>query len=49
MKTETQKEINDKIIAAMELVHQRLIEYKKQKKTDLVILKDGKIVKVKPK
>lgn len=49
MKKETQRELHNKIIAAMELVHQRLIEYKKQKKTDLVILKDGKIVKVKPK
>ena len=36
----------EKIIAGLELAYQRLLEFKKQKKSPLVIMKDGKIVKV---
>jgi hypothetical protein len=38
----------DKIIKGLELAYQRLIEYKKQKNSYLVIMKGDKIVKVKP-
>ncbi|HET8829544.1 MAG TPA: hypothetical protein VFM79_09380 [Pelobium sp.] len=50
MKTtvEKQNELRDKIIAGLELTYKRLIEFKKQKNSVLVIMKDNKIVKVKP-
>jgi len=43
-----QKEINKKIVEGLEKAYQKMIEFKKQKNTDLVILQDGKVVKVKP-
>lgn len=43
-----QKEINKKIVEGLEKAYQKLIEFKKQKQTDLVILKDNKIVRIKP-
>ncbi len=43
-----QREINKKIVDGLEQAYQKLIEFKKQKKTALVILKDNKIVWVKP-
>jgi hypothetical protein len=45
---EKQIELRNKILVGLEKVYEKLIEFKKQKKTELVILKDGKIVKVKP-
>lgn len=44
----SQEEINSKIIKGLEKAYERLIEFKKQKQTELVILKDNKIIKVKP-
>jgi hypothetical protein len=43
-----QKEINKKIVEGLEKAYQKLLEFKKQKKTDLVILQDNKIVHIKP-
>jgi hypothetical protein len=45
---EKQLELKDKILAGLEIVYERLIEYKKQKNSVLVIMKDNKIVKIKP-
>jgi len=45
---EKQIELREKIEKGMDLVYERLIEFKKQKNSELVIMKDGKIVKVKP-
>jgi hypothetical protein len=45
---EKQNELRDRIIDGLKIAYQRLIEFKKQKKTDLVILKDNKIIRVKP-
>lgn len=45
---EKQIELKDKIILGLEKVYERLIEFKKQKKTEIVIMKDNKIVKIKP-
>jgi hypothetical protein len=42
--TPTQK----KILDAMDKVYENLIEYKKKKNSDLVVMKDGKIVRIKP-
>jgi len=41
--TPTQK----KIIEAMDKVSEKLIEFKKKNNSDLVVMKDGKIVRIK--
>jgi hypothetical protein len=41
-------ETNDKIIASMDLVYEKLVEYKRKINSELVIMQDGKIVHVKP-
>ena len=45
---EKQIELKDKILVGLEIVYDRLIEFKKLKNTELVIMKDNKVVKVKP-
>ncbi len=45
---EKQTELYNKILAGLEKVYEKLLEFKKQKNSDLVIIKDNKIVKVKP-
>jgi hypothetical protein len=45
---EKQIELKNKILIGLEKVYERLIEFKKQKNTELVIIKDNKIVKIKP-
>jgi hypothetical protein len=45
---EKQLELRDKILLGLEKVYEKLIEFKKQKNTELVIMKDNKIVKIKP-
>lgn len=44
-----QIELKDKIVKGLEKVYERLIEYKKSKKSELVIMQGDKIVKIKPK
>lgn len=43
-----QIELKNKILIGLEKVYEKLIEFKKQKNTELVIFKDNKIVKIKP-
>jgi hypothetical protein len=43
-----QIEFRDKILKGLEKVYEKLIEYKKLKNTELVIIKDNKIVRIKP-
>ena len=38
----------NKILIGLEKVYKKLIEFKKQKNTELVVMKDNKIVKIKP-
>ncbi len=47
-KIERQKEEKNKILKGLEKVYEKLIEFKRQKNSELVILKDNQIVKVKP-
>ncbi|MDR3339110.1 MAG: hypothetical protein LBT25_03260 [Candidatus Symbiothrix sp.] len=42
-------ELRDKILQGLELSYKNLIEFKKQHNSELVILRDGKIVKIKAK
>jgi len=44
----TQTEETKKILIGLELAYKRLLEFKKQKNSELVIYKDGKIVRIKP-
>ena len=43
-----QKEINKKILEGLEKAYLKLLEFKKQKQTDLVILQDNKVIRIKP-
>ena len=45
---EKQIELKDKILVGLEKVYKNLIEYKKYKKTELVVMRGDKIVKIKP-
>lgn len=45
---EIQIEEKDKIIKGLEKVYEKLLEFKKAKNSELVILRDNKIVKIKP-
>lgn len=48
--TTTEKHIDEKnkIIKGLEKVYEKLIEFKKAKKSELVIIRENKIVKIKP-
>ena len=43
-----QNELFDKIIKGMDKVYQKMIEFKKQKNSVIVVMRDDKIVKLKP-
>ena len=45
---EKQLELKDKILIGLEKVYEKLLEFKKLKNTDLVVIRDNKIVKIKP-
>lgn len=47
-KFEKQKELQEKILAGLDLAYERLIKFKKEKNSELVVIRDGKIVKIKP-
>jgi len=49
MKTYKRSATQTKILDAMDLVYDKLIEFKKKSNSELVIMKDNKIVKIKPK
>lgn len=48
MKTHKRTENQTKILEGMEKVYAKLIEFKKKSNSELVILKENKIVRVKP-
>ncbi|MGS2764081.1 hypothetical protein [Sinomicrobium sp. M5D2P9] len=47
-KRDKQIELQDKIVKGLEKVYERLIEFKKEKKSELVVMKGNKIVRIKP-
>lgn len=47
-KDDSFNEERDKIIKGLEETYRRLVEYKKQKKSPLIVLRDGKITEVDP-
>lgn len=46
--TEIQIEEKNKILKGLENVYEKLLEFKKAKNSELVVLRDNKIVKIKP-
>lgn len=48
MTPEQQYVLRDKLIEGFKKVKERLIEFKRYKKTEIVIMKDGKIIRYKP-
>jgi hypothetical protein len=48
MTTESKKELKDKIIKGLEIAYEKMIAFKKERNSYLVIIKDNKIVKIKP-
>ncbi|MGB4900550.1 MAG: hypothetical protein WBP00_07210 [Saprospiraceae bacterium] len=40
------EEWKQKIIKGLELAYAKMLEFKKQNKSDLVIMKDGKVVRI---
>ncbi|MFV5689133.1 hypothetical protein ACM55M_10970 [Flavobacterium sp. ZT3R25] len=48
MKEYKRSQNQQKIVDGMNKVYEKLIEFKKRKNSELVILKDNKIVRVKP-
>lgn len=47
-KQDKQIELKEKINKGLEKVYQKLIEFKKSKNSELVVMKGDKIVKIKP-
>jgi hypothetical protein len=45
---EIQQEEKKKILKGLEKVYEKLIEFKRAKNSELVILRDNKIVRIKP-
>jgi hypothetical protein len=45
---EIQKEEKEKILKGLEKVYEKLLVFKKAKNSELVILRDNKIVRIKP-
>ncbi|MFV0159266.1 hypothetical protein OBK24_12530 [Empedobacter falsenii] len=48
MTTNNREERKKKILKGLEKAYEDMIEFKKQKKSKLVIIKNNKIVKIKP-
>ncbi|MBS9767109.1 MAG: hypothetical protein KGV44_06180 [Flavobacteriaceae bacterium] len=45
---EKKDEFTEKIMAGLEKVYEKLIQFKKQKNSELIVMKDGKIARIKP-
>lgn len=48
MKTPKRTENQTKILNGMDKVYEKLIEFKKKMNSDLIVLKDNQIVRIKP-
>lgn len=48
MDEDKKDELSEKIIFAMSKVYDDLIKYKKSKDSPLVVMRDGKIIRIKP-
>lgn len=48
MTKEAKIENKNKIIHGLELAYKRMLEFKKEKNSELVVMRDNKIVRIKP-
>ncbi|MGI4866249.1 MAG: hypothetical protein ACRYFZ_20150 [Janthinobacterium lividum] len=48
MTPEQQLERQDKIVAGLKIAYVRMLEMKRQKNSEVVVARDGKIVRLKP-
>jgi hypothetical protein len=48
MTPEQQLERQDKIVAGLKIAYQRMLEFKRQKNSELIVMRDGKVVRIKP-
>ena len=48
MTPEQQLERQDKIVAGLKIAYARMLEFKRQKNSEVVVVRDGKIVRIKP-
>ncbi len=49
MKTDDTQEEKDKIIKGLRIAYKKMLDFKRQKNSELVISHKGKILKIKPK
>jgi hypothetical protein len=48
MNSEKQLERQEKIVAGLKIAYARMLEFKRQKNSEVVMMREGKIVRVKP-
>lgn len=48
MNSEKQTELRDKLIAGLEIAYERMLEFKRQKNSEVVVMREGKIVRFNP-
>lgn len=48
MKPEKQIELRDKIMAGLEIAYERMLEFKRQRNSVVVVAREGEIVRLKP-
>jgi hypothetical protein len=48
MNPEKHPELRDKLLAGLEVAYARMLEFKRQKNSEVVVMRDGKVVRVKP-
>jgi hypothetical protein len=48
MTPEEKIEFRNKIIIGLEIAYEKMLEFKRQKNSELVIMRDNKIVRIKP-
>ncbi|WP_204248374.1 hypothetical protein [Hymenobacter sp. PAMC 26628] len=45
---EEQLERQEKIMAGLKIAYERMLEFKRQKNSEVVVMREGKIVRIKP-
>lgn len=48
MKQEKQPELRDKILAGLTIAYERMLEFKRQRNSEVVVMREGKIVRLRP-
>jgi hypothetical protein len=48
MNQEKQPELREKLLVGLEAAYARMLEFKRQKNSEVVVMREGKIVRIKP-